>query len=83
MTCRDKCKDDLQDLLDQLKDNCEQVTLTIQSGSQCCKQTGCICDVDDCFVVLIDTNDTCQRTYIALDSICAVKNCVEDECDKC
>jgi hypothetical protein len=84
MTCRDdECREELKDLLKQLEDNCEEITIFIQSGDRCCKRTGCLCDVNDCFAVLIDTDKNCQKTWILLDCICAVKNCVEDEkrCD--
>ncbi len=83
MSCRERCQEELKELLMQLQDNCEQVTIFIQSGDKCCKRTGCICDVDDCFVVLLDDEDPCQRTYILLDSICAVKNCVEGKGGSC
>lgn len=83
MSCRDECREELKELLTQLQDNCEQVTIFIQSGDKCCKRTGCICDVDDCFVVLLDDDDPCERTYILLDCICAVRNCVEDKCGSC
>ncbi|GAB6138903.1 hypothetical protein [Halanaerobaculum tunisiense] len=79
---RDCCKDDLRDLLEDFKDECEEVTIFIQTGSECCARTGCICDVDDCFVTLFDTDDACQRTFILLDTICAVKNCV-DQRNRC
>ncbi len=75
-----KCRKKLKKLLKRLDEQCERITIFIQSGSKCCKLTGCLCDVNDCFAVLIDTNDTCQRTYIAMDCICAVKTCVEDRC---
>mgnify|MGYP006298242495 CR=1 FL=1 len=83
MGCRGECQEDLKKLLKRLEDDCEQVTIFLQTGSKCCKRTGCICDVDDCFVVLLDDDDPCERTYILLDCICAVKNCVEDGTGKC
>ncbi|GAB6138904.1 hypothetical protein [Halanaerobaculum tunisiense] len=72
------CSQELKALLKELKTNCEEVTIFIQTGSQCCKRTGCICAVDDCFVTLAKREDSCQRIFILLDCICAVKNCVEE-----
>ena len=86
MSGKKDCRKELKKLLKRLEDDCDQVTIFIQSGSKCCKQTGCICDVDDCFVELLAKDNPCERTYILLDCICAVENCVEGCCsydDKC
>jgi hypothetical protein len=80
---KSNCRKKLKKLLARFKDECEEITIFIQSGDKCCRRTGCICDVDDCFVTLIDTDDNCQRNWILLDCICAVKNCVEDKNGKC
>ncbi|MEJ6952461.1 hypothetical protein [Natronospora cellulosivora (SeqCode)] len=50
------------------------VTIIIRSGENCCSHTGCIAEVvENSYVVLITAvNDTCQRTYIPLECICAV-----------
>jgi len=68
----DSCRDDLIRLLNKIKDTSEEVNIIIQSGEGCCDVTGCICEIDDCFVVLIDSNHVCVRTYILLDKICAI-----------
>jgi len=75
------CRDDLRCLLERIKDTDEQVNIIIQSGEDCCEFTGCICEVDDCFVVLIDTKrGTCIRTYILLDCICALVHPAQQSC---
>ncbi len=74
------CENKLKKVLKQLETECERVTIFLQTGSKYCKQTGCICDVNDCFVVLLADDDPCQRTYILLDCICAIENCVETSC---
>lgn len=74
------CKRKLKEVLNQLETECERVTIFLQTGSKCCKQTGCICDVNDCFVVLLADDNPCKRTYILLDCICAVENCIETSC---
>jgi hypothetical protein len=77
------CRDDLRRLLERIKDTDEQVDIIIQSGEDCCEFTGCICEVDDCFVVLIDTkHGTCIRTYILLDCICALVHPAQTCCDE-
>jgi len=68
----DSCRDDLVRLLNKIKDTNEEVTIIIQSGEGCCEITGCICEIDECFVVLIDSNHVCVRSYILLDKICAI-----------
>ncbi|GAB6138902.1 hypothetical protein [Halanaerobaculum tunisiense] len=79
----DRCRDELKKLLKRLETECEEVTIFIQTGDECCARTGCICDVDDCFVTIFDTDDACQRTFILLDCICAVKNCVDGKRGSC
>jgi hypothetical protein len=77
----DSCRDDLVRLLNKIKDTSEEVTIIIQSGEGCCEITGCICEIDKCFVVLIDSNHVCRRTYILLDCICAIIHPAR-KCDK-
>ena len=71
-----RCRRQLKKLLKRLADKCKKIAVIIKSGENCCRQVGCIADVDDCFLVLIDQNNVCKRTYIPLDCICAVKDFV-------
>jgi hypothetical protein len=74
------CKRAVKKKLKKLEDECEEITIFIQTGSKCCRRTGCLCDVNDCFAVLLEEDDPCIRTHILLDCICAVKNCFDDSC---
>ncbi|PRX26468.1 hypothetical protein BX659_12059 [Orenia metallireducens] len=66
------CIKSLKKLLNKIKDTNEEVTIIIQSGEDCCDFTGCICEINDCFLVLVDGDNICVKTYILLDKICAV-----------
>jgi|GEM_PF-3753384 len=69
---RDSCIKSLKKLLNKIKDTNEEVNVIVQSGEGCCDFTGCICEINDCFLVLVDGDDICRKTYILLDKICAV-----------
>ncbi|WP_459838354.1 hypothetical protein, partial [Halanaerobaculum tunisiense] len=79
---REICKKELKELLRKLETDCEEITIIIQSGEKCCKQTGCICDISDSFVILVDSDGDCQRNYISLDCICAITICDRDDCEE-
>ncbi len=66
-------KDGLVGVLKHLKCNNRPVTIIISSGKNCCELSGCIGQiVSDNYVTLINDNNACTRTYIAIDCICAV-----------
>ncbi|OCL25769.1 hypothetical protein U472_15730 [Orenia metallireducens] len=81
---RSYCSKELIKLLDDLKIEAERVSIIIQSGGDCCRHRGCICEIiDESIVVLVEDRDKgkdrCERTYIPIDCICAIIVFEEDE----
>ncbi len=73
------CNRQLKKLLTKLRDNCDRVVISLKSGSKCCWQKGCICQVTPQLVTLITGDKNCSRKYIPLDCICAVTVLCEEE----
>ncbi len=48
----------------------EFVCVLIQTGDECCKQVGVLCNVEDDFLVLINNN---IKTEIIIDAVVAIK----------
>lgn len=78
MEAAESCSQRLKKLLVRLRDDCELLAIILKSGSKCCRQKGCICQVNSKTVTLITDDGNCSRIYIPLDCICAV----EVICDK-
>ncbi|MCK8817056.1 hypothetical protein MWH28_06675 [Natroniella sulfidigena] len=64
-------------VLERLVDDNKIVTIIITSGANCCELTGCVGEVADDYLTLLTPDNACNRTYIALDCICAVSERIE------